>query len=71
MADLHIRGPRRASGLVEMHPADLVRYFDTPQCMTDFTTEELRQIYSSINAELTFRESDQPPARRNDADHNA
>jgi hypothetical protein len=65
MADMFVRQPRRASGLVEMHPADIVRYFETEDCLKAFNEDELEKIAFAVNAELQSR---QPQLERNNAD---
>jgi hypothetical protein len=47
-----------------MHPADIVRYVETEDCLKAFTEEELTRLIQAIDIEYRSR---QPQPRGNDA----
>jgi hypothetical protein len=51
-----------------MHPADIVRYLQTDDCLKAFTEEELTKIHFAVGAELQSR---QPELARTNADNTA
>ena len=52
----HEELPMRKIGNVHMHPTDFVKLLCEAETLASFTTRELMEVYSAINAELTFRE---------------